>query len=653
MTDTILNDELTTFRLMRGNGRNGLGPELDPLVKAHLKELDEKLSRKVFEGRHDAAANARARARMPVGASSQAAANVKEILREREQFGAKFTPPLGDEADPQYWGDDTVVQFFATSDEAEFNLTELIDQSPGLAKLKYSFLDSLQKGWGRVPYNARAVLRGHKAITDYLIVHAVLVKGVEDTDAVYNFILNQSEGVRQIVLYAALSAARQLIDRDQLKVPGYNDDGSEFARRFIDLPVVLSAITFTKQVKGLIKEFQFDLDEEGIINGVIANGHLGKLPDGVKPLLIKYMQNSPITITPENADYYLPHFVLQILRMRGAADPASVESAAVPDTDFRVRFQDEDDDAGIEISSPAVQCAAQLYHAMVLGDELDVLGAVNYLTNKRLLMNGGLHIKSQTLRKDLKDYVFNNQFTDLETGTVMERTRQAERHMFYRQVFDEGRARSPDDMPINGEFPQLWKVLMLETARYLERAQDSPHPESYVSGQNVMQAVEDLQYNLSTTCTGMATVMAPLVDAEINFVLERILKHPEVLQHVVPEGGTWKRVVDRLNMERRKHPGNASTVYNKARFGKNIIDAIALYRVGDFDDQAKLSAFISLVDAFITTQSILQRRRFGIPKEDTDTDDLREQPMPALAAPKEPQPREPQKAAAGGDDWDF
>ena len=108
--------------------------------------------------------------------------------------------------------------------------------------------------------------------------------------------------------------------------------------------------------------------------------------------------------------------------------------------------------------------------------------------------------------------------------------------------------------------------------------------------------------------------MAPIVDAELNFVLERILKHREIVKQVVPEGGTWKRVVDKLNVEQRKRPGTAATLYNKAKLGQGIIDAIAEYTAAGFRARRVFSAFISKVDAFITTQSILQRRKFPLPK---------------------------------------
>ena len=173
-----------------------------------------------------------------------------------------------------------------------------------------------------------------------------------------------------------------------------------------------------------------------------------------------------------------------------------------------------------------------------------------------------------------------------------------------------------------------------------------------------MQAVEDIQYNLSQHCTGMANVITPLIYAELNFVIQRIFMHPEILRQVVPAGGTWWRVVEALCLDMNKSRPRATVSYNKAKLGHDIIRSIADYDPTAFEDDAAFSKFISLVDAFITTQSILQ---------DALTDDLkkaqedRDQPVPersvkpALSAPPEPSnaPAATGTGTAANGEWDF
>jgi len=143
-------------------------------------------------------------------------------------------------------------------------------------------------------------------------------------------------------------------------------------------------------------------------------------------------------------------------------------------------------------------------------------------------------------------------------------------------------------------------------------------------------------------------------------VLERILKHPEIIQQIVPEGGTWKQAIDKLNAEQRKRPGTAATLYNKARLGQGIIDAIADYTAEAFEDDGILSAFISKVDAFITTQSILQRPKFPMLKEEHEEaehdGDAETSDMPPHMAPYMAPNMGPVEAANGAqhpDEWDF
>jgi len=274
---------------------------------------------------------------------------------------------------------------------------------------------------------------------------------------------------------------------------------------------------------------------------------------------------------------------------------------------------------------------------------------MNYFTHKYLI-RGGINIEDGHLRDDLQMYVFSNRFTDLKTKKIEDRTRPAERQMFYRQVFNYGNAEITDDLILNKEFSKLWKVLILESAKYLERAQASPNAESYVSRQNVMQAVEDLQYNLSTHCTGMANVITPLIYAELDFIIRRIFMHKEILRQIVPAGGTWWKVVETLYMGMKKARPKATVLYNKAKLGHDIIRSMSDYNPSTFEDDKNFSAFISKVDAFITTQSILQEAL---------TDDLKKVDDEDKEGPNGSQYQEPANVSAvsggkdGNNEWDF
>jgi hypothetical protein len=645
---------------------SGFVSDVDATVKIYLGELNQLLGKKIFRRETD----------HEELVEDMAEKLAQEFAEELEQAGA-IQAPLGAQAAPQItverstvepdihellrkpltpkkipgnnWALNSLVDTFknAPTDDDFITLSEYIDMTPRLSSLKYAFQGSLQANWLGLDYNAKTVLEGYPAITDYLIAFAYHVMDLHEVSGLKNFILSNKSGVKNIADYASVSAARNIINKKQLTVPDYNEDNSQIVKAIKAAKLTLSSTSFKPALQKIIDNFIFNSAEAQLIK--LAN--IGEIPPGIEPQLIEYIKNSPVPITPLNVNLFLPLFITQIKGTTVTADPTEVDTEE-SDKDFDVDFL-EDDDSLIQISKSAVKCASQLYYVMVLGDELDVFNTVNYFTHKYLI-RGGIEIQDARLREDLQMYVFSNRFLDLKTKRVADRTRPAERQMFYTQVFNQGNARTTDDLIPNAEFPRLWKMLVLESAKYLERAQSSPNPDSYVSRQNVMQAVEDLQYNLSTHCTGMANVITPLIYAELDFVIRRIFMHPEVRRQVVPAGATWWRVVETLYMGMKNVRPRATVMYNKAKLGHDIIRSIADYNPATFEDDKNFSAFISNVDAFITTQSILQ---------ESLTDDLRrgdeeEEEDAAQNGSRKPYQETVNASASNGskngqDEWDF
>jgi hypothetical protein len=658
MPTRLVSNGVTTFRLRRSPiTTNGTASPVEAIVKRQLDELNELLGKPLFRAAAGAGQGVRAgrgRNGAAGGAHNGVAAAAAGAAAEHEKFFALQLTPKHVPATPRggTWAHGSLGAFLQGDGQRVTTLSDHIDKTPELAQLKYAFLDSLHETASTIPFESKAVLDDHANIADYLIAHAYYTMGIRDQDALRNVILNNRSGTRVFADYAVVSAARWLIQEEQLKVDGYNDDDGAFVTALLETPVSLSALSFQKSVRDQIRKFVFDRDELRIIKGAAI---YPSLPESLLPDLVKFIQQSSLKVTAANVNQFLPGIVLQLMKQNGAS--SADESSGSTDEDFRVQFQDDTDET-IEVSRSAVRCAAQLFHGMVLGEELDVFGAVHYLAHRRMNTNGGMRIENVRLREDLQRYVFDNVYLDLGDKRAASakprerfRTRPAERQMFHRQVFDQGAAEMPEGMLLNPEFKQLWKILMLESARYLDRAQASLNPDSYVSRQNVMQAVEDLQYNLSTHCTGMATVISPSVDAELNFVLERILKHPEMLRQVLPEGGSWKRALDRLNGERRRPVAPATTLYNKALYGKRIIEMIADYEPAAFEGDEVFSDFISKVDSFITTQSILERPKRALEQQpDEEEEAPHHDDMPELP------PSDPAKTAGAGtpaDEWDF
>lgn len=553
---------------------SGFVSDLDETIKSHLDELNELLGKRIFS---------------------------KEISEDvlRATLAKPLTPKRATANDK--WDDKSIADELkkAVPADDKITLSDYIDKTAELSTLKYAFQGDISADRLNLSYNAKAVLEDYPAIMDYLVAYGFHIMKLQEINGLKNFILRNNAGVKSVANYAIVSAARTIIDKEKLKVPDYDKDDSEIVAQIKSAGLLLSAASFKTGAKAVIDNFIFNSRESVLID----NAGIGEIPPGIKPQLIKFIKNSPVPITSENVKLFLPLFIIQIKGATQIADSTEVDREE-SDKDFSVQFL-EDDDSLIQISRSAVLCSAQLYYGMVLGDELDVFNVANYFTHK-YLVRGGITIEDSRLREDLQMYVFSNKFTDLKTKKIVDRTRPAERQLFYGQVFNYGNAQMTDDLIPNREFTKLWKVLILESAKYLEQARESPHPDRYVSRQNVMQAVEDLQYNLSTHSTGMANVITPLIYAELDFVIRQIFMHPEILRQVVPAGGTWWRVVETLYMGMKKARPKATVLYNKAKLGHDIIRSIADYNPTTFEDDKNFFAFISKVEAFITTQSILQ-----------------------------------------------
>jgi hypothetical protein len=619
MTDSYIVNRKSAFRIRRPVlSTAGLVTNVDADVKAHLDELNTLLGKRFIA--NDPEADVKDK-------------DLDEVLEENVEAADRHhqdNPPHSQEAkrfliaylapkrvEPGTikkagWAQYTIGDLLsdAHDDDNNLSLADHIDLTPKLSQLKYALKQRFEDGWHALKADARAVLQGRSAIQDYLIARAYHVVGLRDAEGMFNHIVGNLAGVRSVVNYAAVSAARTVIDREQLRVPDFNKDNSDFVAKIKLKPISLSPAGFNKTLRSAINDIVFNSDAAKILE----EANIGKIPPELKPILIRYIQayiKAGIPIDSKNIDQFLPLFIDRAIG-EGAFDleEPDFEAGEPGERSFRVQFQDNDE-AEPDIDRDSVYCA---------------------------------------LRDDLQRYVFENKFIDLgrDGNPEIDRTRPAERQMFARQVFNTGKGRGMEGMLVNPEWRQLWEVLILETARYLDRAQAAFDPASFVSKQNVMQAVEDLQYNLSTYCVGMAPVMAPMADAELNFVLSRILEHPEIAGQVLPTGGSWKRVVDKLNAERPTETPipAAALLYSKAKLGEVIIVAIAEYTPAAFEDDRVFSTFVGQVDAYITAESKLQKRK---PSQRTAQED--EEPVePGVEGEHDVGDG---ADSSGKDDWDF
>lgn len=649
----------TNFRIKRPPiTTSGFVSDVDAHVKTYLDELNTLLSKRFLHPTATAddviaLLNRQLTPKhVPPVAPEKSPKGVaaKEAHVMKDTAGAAAATAPAPSAKLETWDPASLAAYLDafTETSTTIALSDYIDRTADLSNLKYDFMSNLAAGWYGLDYNTKAVLDGYPAITDFLITYGFHIMNVTEVNGLQNFIFSNKAGAKTVATYAAVSAARFIVNDEQLNVLNYNQDDSDIVAALKDAALSLSTNAFASAAKAVIDDYLFN----GTYLNIIKHAKVGVVTPAMQLQLVKFLKNSPVPIDNTNVNYFLPLFISQIQAATPVTEPTEVDST-ISDQDFSVDVF-VDDNAIVQVSRSAVLCAAQLYYGMIMGDELDIFDTVNYFTHKYLI-RGGIEVQDSRLREDLQNYVFSNRFNDVKTNKLQDRTRAAERQMFYRQVFNYGNAQITDDVVVNYEFTKLWKVLMLESARYLERAQASPNPESYVSRQNVMQAVEDLQYNLSTHCTGMANVISPLIHSELNFVVRRILMNNEVIRQIVPAGGTWWRVVETLYMGMRNVRPKSTVLYNKAKLGHDILASIADYNPSTFEQDGPFSAFISQVDAFITTQSILQEGLTDDLKGEQEEDDAKATGVrpPARDQEDTPSAATPVGSKTGTDEWDF
>lgn len=648
-------DGLPGSRILRTGTINGRVAGVDRRIREALRELDDLLAMPLFappqvvvsetsyevEASEDADAAMAAVAKAAVGPSDSSGTakagggSPKTPAPTGLDLDATLPLPLQPRrpGDSNEWEPNTLAKVLdankGKSGVDVVSLSSVIADDAELSQLADKFESLLAERWWELPFNVRVVLgREYPAIRAYLTLFGARVRRISTASGLVSFVAKNLFGAARIVDYGTISAARDWIHFKNLKID-FRDDDDDVIAELRAANLSCSEDAFLPAVERVVKRSLSDTGNSGSKRiGKLVDVHKSLFPEHIRATLIEYLKRAPVKIVSANVQSYIPLYVQQITGGIDVVDQEPTRQSS--DQDFAVDFFTEDKEL-VEISRSSVKAAAQLYYTMTLGDELQVFDVVNYFTHK-YLVGRGFQISDPKLRRDLQMYVFSNQFTVTDrtsnTTRLVDRTQPAERMMFYRQVFNHGGGQITEDVIVNDEFSRLWKVLMLESAKYLERIQISPHPDTRVSRQNVMQAVEDLQYNLSIHCTGMATVMTPLIYDELNFVTRRILMHDEVRKQVAPSGGSWWKVVETLYEGMKRVRPRATALNNKARLGHSIIRKIAEYDPEPFEQDDNFFPFISDVEAFISTQSILQEHLTDSLKEDLADEDMAEDEMP-------------------------
>ena len=532
-------------------------------------------------------------------------------------------------------------------DPAKLSISDCIDKVNELSSLKNSLQQHVYKSWNSLEENEKAVLnvKDFKNILDYLLAYGYWVKGITEVSAMFNFITTHKNGAQAIIDYTTISSARFVIKKLALEVSDLDNDKNPLLTKIVNSKLSFGDETFSKEVEKAAKS-QIDNNAElTLITDALTVLKIDDLPSSYIPIIIRYMRSSKVEIDKDNINYFLPIFINKI---KGDVSDEIEEpevDAEISDQDFDVDFI-EDEKTSVKINISNVKCASQLFSAAIMDMDLDIFNLTNYLTNSYLIRNR-IDLEDQRLRQNLQQFVFSNRFVDIKSGQTLDRTRDTERQLFYQQVFNIGAGPVPDGVVVNHKFPKLWKQLIPAVKEYLENASSSLSENTFVSKGGVMQVVSGLQNNLSANCTSMAKIISPIINAEWNFIISKILGHPEIIRQVSPSIGSWKGVAETLYGEMKHKYTDASLVYDKVRISNAIIRKIADYDPRVFEQDDSFMDFCSLVIQLDDLNNSIASGQLDQEEVDDVTDVNKYIPEDAKKAMKS------QGMPTGHNDWDF
>lgn len=373
-----------------------------------------------------------------------------------------------------------------------------------------------------------------------------------------------------------------------------------------------SKSSFEKTIDELIEKHYFDEDKYSNVEDSFDNGLFKKLnitPDE-KEQLVNLQKRSPFIDDKESAKKFLPIALYNIRNKK--VDYSTLSSTDGGELDSSVDYFTDNTQDTSEFIKENIEFAAQLYYVMVMGDELEIFNAADALITKHLRSKKyNIDIRSRVTLDAIRTYAFSERFENLKTGETFQRSQEAERMMFYKQVFNMGHGTNMAEMEANVDFSPLWDTLMLEVTKLIEKVEESSNYDN-ISRNNIYQAIEDLQYNLSNNCTGLAKISSNVMNMELKFIMNKMFADKDIKEQIGKRDrtafGVLKQILADLNVERGMKMQNIMALNNKAILGHKIMTEIAKFSPAYIETGDNFGKFITNVQAYFLAQQIIEKQ---------------------------------------------
>jgi hypothetical protein len=403
--------------------------------------------------------------------------------------------------------------------------------------------------------------------------------------------------------------------------------------------IPFSNASFNKSVDDLIQKHYFDNKSYSNVKESFEGGLYEKLnltPDEEEQL-VNLQKLSPFIDDKDSAKKFLPIALYNIRNKK--IDYSTLSSLDGGELDSSVEYFTNDTQNTDDFNKENIQFAAQLYYVMVMGDELEVFNAADALITKHLRNKRfNVDVRKKATLDAIRLYAFNDKFEHLKTGETFQRSQEPERMMFYKQVFDMGDVQQLGEMEANTDFIPLWDTLMVEVAKYIAKVEESSNYDN-ISRNNIYQAIEDLQYNLSNNCTGLSKIASNVMYLELKFIENRLFADKDIREQIGKRDrtpfGVLKQILLDLNEQRGMRMQDIIALNNKAILGHKIINEIAKFTQEYMETDENFGKFITDVQAYFLAQKIIEKQTNTL----FDSQDM--------------EPSEVNETVAPEDEWDF
>ncbi|MEZ0609606.1 hypothetical protein ACAW74_13905 [Fibrella sp. WM1] len=370
-----------------------------------------------------------------------------------------------------------------------------------------------------------------------------------------------------------------------------------------------SDATFAETLTEVVDRFVFDQDKYDHVDKTFDRfGDKFNLSSDEKEALVNLQKVSPFIDDEDTAETFLP-IALYNLRNR-KVDHRALAKGGKGKLGSSVKFLFQTSRASQQINRASIESAADLFYSMVIGEELEVFNAADMLLSKHLSSRRyAIRLSSRETIDAIRLYDRAGRFEDIETGALYDRSQEPDRMQDYKMLFNYGQVMGIDEADVNTGFQPLWDTLMIEVAKYIEKVESSTTFEN-VSKNNIFQAIEDLQVNLSDWSSSSIEASAGLYYKELEFISARFFNDKDILQQVgrrePTDVGVLKQLLADLNEMRSMPSQHVDGLLKKAMLGYQIIMEIAQYSPARMDDH--FGEFISMVQAYFVAQDLLERQ---------------------------------------------